>query len=485
MKKRGKERIMKNSASCFSESRFLWKFFIFSMTALLFLCACSPKGAEQTEILWDTWGVPHIFAEDTEGLFHAFGWAQMKSHGDLILRLYAEARGRAAEYWGESHIESDRIIHTLSIPKFARLWYESQKKNFQGYIDAFAAGMNAFAETNPDKIAEEVRMVLPVTGEDVMAHTLRVILHTFVGGGALPTAQRWQMTGSNAWAIAPSKSASGKAMLLANPHLSWSDFFLWYEAHFVLEELDAYGATLVGLPILGIAFTDHLGWTHTVNSLDGADLFELTLTEKGYLFDGEEKPFESADAVFKVRQEDGSLREERLTIHHSIHGPILARKGNKALAFRIVGLDQPYMYEQYWEMLQATNLDQFEKALSRIQVPFFNIIYADLDGHILYLFNRSRRHIGNSVDRNPPLRGSSPSCRSAKRLGSERQRSALDMHTAHGPQSRRLPPLYVSSDAASPAPALDPDATGRRQHHLRRTYRIQTLDKDGAGRPYP
>ena len=47
--------------------------------------ACSGR---KTELLWDTWGVPHIFARNSEELFGAFGWAQMQSHGDLILRLY-------------------------------------------------------------------------------------------------------------------------------------------------------------------------------------------------------------------------------------------------------------------------------------------------------------------------------------------------------------------------------------------------------------
>src|SRR5436305_5309957 len=56
--------------------------------------------ARPNEILWDTWGVPHIFARNSEGAFYAFGWAQMQSHGDLVLRLYGQARGRAAEYWG-------------------------------------------------------------------------------------------------------------------------------------------------------------------------------------------------------------------------------------------------------------------------------------------------------------------------------------------------------------------------------------------------
>ncbi|MGD2294272.1 MAG: acylase [Candidatus Aminicenantes bacterium] len=349
--------------------------------------ACVWKESGQTEILWDTWGVPHIFAENTEGVFYGFGWAQMKSHGNLICRLYGEARGRAAEYWGESFLSADRIIHTLGIPKFALQWYRAQRKTFRKYIDSFVAGMNAYAESHPDKIADDFKKILPFAGQDVMAHTLRVLLFGFVGGSALSGAQQWQMLGSNSWAIAPSRSASGHAMLLINPHLSWSGFFLWYEAQLITKNLDAYGATLVGMPTLAIGFNDYLGWTHTVNTFDGVDLYELKLTENGYLFDGEERSFETANTVFKVKQKDGNLREERLTVKLSVHGPVLAEKNGKALAFRIVSLDQPYLWEQYWDMLYASNLVEFEKAVKRLQIPMFNIVYADRDGHIYYLFN--------------------------------------------------------------------------------------------------
>ncbi|MFM7576283.1 MAG: penicillin acylase family protein, partial [Microcystaceae cyanobacterium] len=50
----------------------------------------------KTEILWDTWGVPHITAQDERSLFAAFGWAQTHSHGNLLLKLYGQARGKAA-----------------------------------------------------------------------------------------------------------------------------------------------------------------------------------------------------------------------------------------------------------------------------------------------------------------------------------------------------------------------------------------------------
>lgn len=350
--------------------------------------SCSQKTFKTTEILWDTWGIPHIFAEDASSLFYAYGWAQMQSHGDLILKLYGEARGRAAEYWGEAFLSADKLIHTLSIPKSAQSWYAAQRSPYREYLDAFAAGMNAYAQANPGQIAAESKPVLPVSGSDPIGHILRVIHHTFVGGSSPGIAQRWSAMGSNAWAIGPSKSESGHSLLLFNPHLSWSDFFMWYESHLVTKDLDAYGATLVGFPILGIAFNEYLGWTHTVNPIDGADLFELTLTEDGmYIFDGEKRAFDTEEIRFNVKQQDGILHEEHLTVKHSVHGPVLAEKDGKALALRLAGLDQPHLFEQEWKMINATDLSSFEDALKPLQVPFFNVIYADRDGHILYLFN--------------------------------------------------------------------------------------------------
>ena len=66
----------------------------------LLLLASPAAAAGKTEILWDTFGVPHIFAQDREGMFYAHGRAQMQNQANLLLRLYGESRGRAAEYWG-------------------------------------------------------------------------------------------------------------------------------------------------------------------------------------------------------------------------------------------------------------------------------------------------------------------------------------------------------------------------------------------------
>ncbi|PSQ86753.1 MAG: acylase, partial [Bacteroidetes bacterium QS_4_64_154] len=128
---------------------------------------------EQTEILWDTWGVPHVYGSNADSLMYAFGWAQMQAHGNRVLRLYGAARGRAAEYWGKKHLASDRRARTLELPGHARRWAENQEPPFKGYVEAFVAGMNDYAEAHPDRIDDTRDVVLPVQPRDVFAHTLR------------------------------------------------------------------------------------------------------------------------------------------------------------------------------------------------------------------------------------------------------------------------------------------------------------------------
>src|SRR5689334_12823305 len=99
-----------------------------------------------TEILWDTWGVAHIFAPDHPSLFHAYGYAQMEAHSELLLRLYAQARGRGAEIYGEQYLEADRWVRTNGIPARAREWAKGQSLQFGPLILSFVDGLNTWAK---------------------------------------------------------------------------------------------------------------------------------------------------------------------------------------------------------------------------------------------------------------------------------------------------------------------------------------------------
>lgn len=352
--------------------------------------AIAVPGDARVEILWDTFGVPHIFARDVVALFFGFGWSQTRSHANLLLELYGQARGRAAEYWGAQYLEHDRWVRLNGIPERAREWWNAQDPAMRAYVQSFVEGINSFAGENPDAIPDSLKVVLPIVPTDVLAHLQRVVHFTFITSPEAIAGQSraWrERGGSNGWAIGAGKSASGRAMLLANPHLPWSGVFTFYEAQLATAGMDAYGAALVGLPMLSIAFNDSIAWTHTVNTYDGADLYRLRLAEGGYAWAGGVRAFDTTRITLRVKQTDGTLSEEPLVVLRSLHGPVVAQSDTAALALRVAGLDRPYMLAQTWQMLRARGIVDFETALSQLQIPMFTTLYADSRGHILHVFN--------------------------------------------------------------------------------------------------
>lgn len=340
-----------------------------------------------TEILWDEWGVPHIYAKNNADLFYASGWAQMHSHGNTILRNYGHSRGEAAKYWGEDYLENDIMVHSLNFPELAKEWYDKQGLEFKTYIQKFVDGMNDYARANSGSIAAENKLVFPIRKEDVFKHAFFVIYTRFVAGGELGMVENWEHTGSNTYAIGKSRSASGNAMLVMNPHLPWNDEWLFYEMHYNAPGLNLYGATLVGFPTLGIAFNEELGWSHTNNTIDNADVYELELKDGGYLLDGEIHSFTERVVKIDVISKNGTMETQEQHIFDSKHGPVIKQEGDKALAIRLPGLDRPFGAKQWWDMGKAKNFQQFETALKEVQIPFFNVMYADKKGDIFYLFN--------------------------------------------------------------------------------------------------
>jgi acyl-homoserine-lactone acylase len=345
---------------------------------------------KQAEILWDTWGVPHIYAKNDESLFYAYGWAQTKNHGNLILQLYGQARGKGAEYWGEKYAQADRWVITNSINERAAEWYALQKPAMRKNLDAFALGVNDYAKENPDKLSTEAKRALPITAIDLIAHAQRITHFVFLAPQArVAAAEKMQgdKNGSNAWAVGSSKSASGNALLLTNPHLPWADLYLYFEAQLVSPGVNTYGISRMGFPVLTMAFNETAGYAQTVNTNDGQDFYELTPAEGGYRWDGKVKAFEIKERTLKIRQPDGTLKEEKMVIKHSVHGPVVSETGGKPIAMRVAGLKQSGIFEQYWDMARAKDLAAFEAAVSRLQIPMYTLMFADNKGNIFNLFN--------------------------------------------------------------------------------------------------
>ncbi len=351
----------------------------------------SPAPATGTEILWDRYGVPHIFAPDHPSLFQAYGYAQMEAHAELLVRLYAQARGRGAEFYGAQYLDADRWVRTNGLPATAKQWAAGQSAEFAPLIEAFAKGLNAWAREHKAELSAEAQGVLPLTVEDVYAHGLRVIHYDWVVSprrleGRLA---RWEdeVHGSNEWAIGPARSATGKAMLMSNSHLQWGDIHTYFEVQLTAPGVTSYGAVWVGFPVLRQCFTEYVGWTQTTNNPAQSDLYGLVVKDGGYLLDGQVKPFDTHTETIKVRETNGTLRDQPLTIRRSVHGPVVAERRGMPIAMRVAALDRPKMFEQFWQMGLAKNFSEWEAAMRMQQLPLFHTAYADRDGRIAYVYN--------------------------------------------------------------------------------------------------
>jgi acyl-homoserine-lactone acylase len=358
------------------------------------------------EILWDKYGVPHIFAPDRNAMLYAHGWAQAQAEGNLLLLLYGESRGRAAEYWGPSHLALDRWLQLNDVPERAKTWYDAQDPVFRKYMDEFARGINDYAKAYPETIGAEYRVVLPVSGIDVVGHSMRVVDYMYMGSmermrrevNAAIRSEQLARTimpeipeitpGSNTWAVGPPRSATGKSMLVINPHLAWGDtFYRYMEVHLVGPGYDFYGAPQIGFPTPVVGFNRRTGWGRTVNTIDTVDFFRLTVKGDEYEYDGKLRPFEHASKTLKIKQADGSMTEETLKIRRSVQGPVVYDEKGFVVAMRVAGIDRPKMLEQWFRMGEAKNLAEFQSAMRMMAVPMWNANYADADGHILLIYD--------------------------------------------------------------------------------------------------
>jgi len=199
--------------------------------------------------------------------------------------------------------------------------------------------------------------------------------------------------GSNGWAINSNSGRSdGKPKLNQNPHLPYFIFFRWYEAQLVCEAcgIDVYGAALVGIPNLQIAFNDHIGWTHTVNPHRAYTGYVVDLVDADtYLYDGQPLKITRKEDTFRVKLPIG-FRTETVVTEFTIHGQIIERSETQVLVKRLAGIDnevRPDAIKQWWDMGRARNFAQFKQSLHQLQVPMFYVIAASAEDDIMLNHN--------------------------------------------------------------------------------------------------
>ncbi len=256
--------------------------------------------ARSATIYRDTYGVPHIYGSTDASVVFALMYAQAEDNfwqieDDLIRKL-----GRASEIYGEKALLDDVAQNAFESNKLALAKYQRASPHIRKLCDAYAAGLNYFLARNPQvkprllshfepwhifltsgsgafgsvglKL-EELRTAAPEIGRD--AATAAMLPYRLEDLRAANfTDQVESGTGSNMWVISPTKSATGHTMLLINPHVGFFGGGQRYEAHLHSEEnWNVSGFAILGTPYIRSGHNDDMGWSHTNNYADTADLY--------------------------------------------------------------------------------------------------------------------------------------------------------------------------------------------------------------------
>jgi acyl-homoserine-lactone acylase len=207
------------------------------------------------------------------------------------------------------------------------------------------------------------------------------------------------LAGSNMWALAPSRSASGKAMLFINPHVGFFGGGQRYEAQLHSDEgLNVYGFAILGTPYIRSGFTQNLGWSHTNNYADIMDVYLETFDDPknplAYRYGAGYRTASEWSEELKLKTWNG-LKTLRYRFRKTHHGTIIGGRDGKLVAARPAKLEAGGELEQRFAMNRARNFTEFKAALSRLAITGSNTIYADRAGNIYYVH-------GNAVPRRDP-----------------------------------------------------------------------------------
>ena len=380
-------------------------------------------------VLWDSLAVPHVIARSDTDFFAALGYLHARDRMWQMDLLRHAAEGRLSELFGARTVAVDRSLRGLEIAGIARVRVRHASATTRAAGAAYVRGVNAWLATGvralefrllghtPEPWRLEHSVAIGVleawdlrsdNGEIQRARAAAelgeakaadlsvpypksapVIVESSRGPG--PT--RWrsgsadaQAAASNAWAIGPSHTRSGKPILENDPHLGLRTPSIWYLVGAHAPGYEVVGVTIPGLPPVVLGHTASHGWGFTNGMIDDLDYVQerISTDTARYLTPAGWKPVEVVVETLQVKGRDPVIYRR----HRTANGPLVDAgwrpDSQTAYALRWAGQQSSDELAALIGMARATNRREFEAALETFRSPEQNIVYADSSGTIAY-----------------------------------------------------------------------------------------------------
>ena len=387
------------------------------------------------EVVFDEYGIPHIYGKSEEDIFFALGYVQAQERlwqMELIRRVSV---GRLAEILGKDLLSTDKFFRTLGLNIYAKKSAETLSQNPESAVfkntQAYIAGINSFQEKGPTPleftllgikktpfVLEDVYSVLGYMSFDFSTATETDPLMTFIYQKwgkeytkdipmAMPENTEWiknystkdsmksvfmnhiekissslpipSFKGSSSWVIGGKKTKSGKVILANDPHIGFGQPCTWYEAYLECPSFQIYGYFLSGFPFPLIGHNKNTAIGLTMLENDDMDFFSETIHPEDsltYLFKNEWLPITQRYETIQIKDE----KPETIQIKSTHHGPIVTSFfkdiTNYPISFWWTYTHLPNkILEATYGLSYVKNLDDLEKNAEMIHAAGLNITY--------------------------------------------------------------------------------------------------------------
>jgi len=380
---------------------------------------------DEVEILWDKWGIPHIYANSVDDAYFAQGYIHA-SHRLWQLEFFRRVTsGRLSEIVGETTIDRDKHYRIIGLYRIAKKCVENLRKDpnnetLQGlnsYVKGVNVGIKKAIENPPIEFAilnikpqkwsleDSFRiMSLIEWGLGSWSYPLELLReHLVIELGAkmadkiIPLYSGTKVEkakGSNGWVVSPHKSESGAVLFANDPHLPLTLPAIWILMHLSCPGLNTIGSSFPGVPSVVLGHNENIAWGATTVTSDNVDLFKLEINPENdnqYKYNGKwidfeviDEPIRIQDNVepidFKVKLSKFGPVVEYIELQTNVHKINLP--GKYALCWTSYRVNLEETIEGFRMINIASNWSEFREALSKLTITPQNFIYGDIDGNI-------------------------------------------------------------------------------------------------------